>query len=110
MESVDQEFRLAKEHYAGMTEGEIGALAAEAYNLTKIAREALAAVIAKKGFKIQLSEAPPPEKPKGVGDSEDELDLTIICELKSEADAKRAKGILDEKGLASCLGPDDIAD
>src|SRR6266481_1570443 len=110
MESVDQEVRLAKEHYAGMIEGEIGALAAEAYNLTEIGREALAAVIAEKGFKIQLAEAPPPEEPKGVGDSEDELDLKIICQLKSEADAKRTKGILDAKFIASCLGPDDIAD
>jgi hypothetical protein len=110
MESVDQAFRLAKEHYVGMTEGEIGALAAEAHNLTEIGREALAAVIAEKGFKIQLSEAPPPAEPKGVGDSEDELDLEGICQLKSEADAKRAKEILDAKFIASCLGPDNIAD
>jgi len=110
MESVDQEVRLAKEHYARMTEGEIGALAAEAYNLTKIGREALAAVIAEKGFKIQLSEALPPEEPRGVGDSEDELNLKIVCQVKSEADARRAKGILDANFIASCLGPDDIAD
>jgi len=110
MESVDQEFRLLKEHYAGMTEGEIGALAAEAYNLTKIGREALAAVIAKKGFKIQLAEATPPEKPKGVGDSEDELDLTTIWQVNSEADARLAKGVLDANHIASCLGPDNIAD
>lgn len=109
MESVDQEFRLAKEHYAGMTEGEIGTLAAEAYNLTEIGREALAAVIAEKRFKIQLAEAPP-EEPKGVGDCEDELDLDTVCQVKSEADAKRAKGILDANFIASCLGPDNIAD
>jgi len=109
MESVDQEFRLAKKHYAGMTEGEIGALAAEAYNLTEIAREALTAVIAEKGFKIQLAEAPP-EEPKGVGDCEDELDLNTVCQVKSEADAKRAKGILDAHFIPSCLGPDNIAD
>jgi DNA-directed RNA polymerase subunit M/transcription elongation factor TFIIS len=29
--------------------------------------------------------------------------------LKSEADARRAKSILDAKFIASCLGPDDIA-
>src|SRR5258708_27880225 len=108
MESVDQEVRLAKEHYAGMTEGEIGALAAEAYNLTEISREALAAVIAEKGFKIQLSEAPPPEEPRGVGDSEDELDLMSIYHLNSDADARRAKGIPDAKSIAPSLSPDDI--
>jgi hypothetical protein len=110
MESVDQEFRLAKEHYAGMMEGEIGALAAEAYNLTEIGREALAAVIAEKGFKMQLAEAPPPEEPKGVGDCEEKLDLATVCQVKSEAAAKRAKGLLDLNRIASCLGPDDIAD
>jgi hypothetical protein len=110
MESIDLQFRLAKEHYAGMMEGEIGALAAEAYNLTKIGREALAAVIAEKGFQFQLAEAPPPEEPKGVGDCEDELDLTTVCQVKSEADAKRAKGILDANFIASCLGPDNLAD
>src|SRR5258708_1928591 len=110
MESVDQEVRLAKEHYAGMTEGEIGALAAEAYNLTEIGREALAAVIAEKGFKIQFSESPAPEEPRGVGDSEDKLDLTSICQVKSEADARRAQAILNAEFIASCLGPDGIAD
>lgn len=95
MESVDQEFRLAKEHYAGMTESEIGALAAEAYKLTEIGREALAAVIAEKGFKIRWLA---------------ELHLNTLCQVKSEADAKRAKGILDAKHIASCLGPDNIAD
>jgi DNA-directed RNA polymerase subunit M/transcription elongation factor TFIIS len=108
MESVDQ-VRL-REHYAGMTEDEIGALAAQAYNLTEIGREALAAVIAEKGFKIQLREAPAPEEPRGAGDSKDQLDLKSICQVKSEADARRAKGILHANSIASCLGPDDIAD
>lgn len=110
MESVDQQLRLAKEYYAGMMGGEIGTLAAEAYNLTDIGREALAAVIAEKGFKFQLAEAPAPEELKGVGDCEEELDLYTLCQLKSEADAKRAKGILDANFIASCLGPDNIAD
>jgi hypothetical protein len=110
MESVDQEFRRAKEHYAGMVEGEIGGLAAEAYNLTEIGRKALAAVIAEKGFEIQLAEAPAPEEPKGVGDSEDELDLTTIWQVNSEADARLAKGVLDANHIASCLGPDNIVD
>lgn len=113
MESVDQQFSRAKEHYAGMTEDEIGALAADAYDLTDIGRQALAAVIAEKGFKIQLAVAPSPEEreePEGDGDCEDELDLATVCEVKSEADARRAKGILDANFIASCLGPDNIAD
>jgi hypothetical protein len=93
-----------------MMEGELGALAAEAYNLTEIGREALAAVIAEKGFNVKLADAPPPEEPRGVGDCEDELDLETMCQVKSEADARRAKGILDANHIASCLGPDNIAD
>src|SRR5215469_12101853 len=58
MESLDRQFRLAKEHYAGMTEGEIGALADEAYDLTEIAREALAAVISERGLDLKLRTVP----------------------------------------------------
>ena len=65
MESVDQQFRQQKENYEHMTEGELCALAEEAYNLTKIAREALQAVILEKGYDVQLKMDPlaplPPE-------------------------------------------------
>ena len=54
MESVDQQFRQLKENYEHMTEGELAALAEEAYDLTEIAREALQAVITEKGLDLRL--------------------------------------------------------
>ena len=50
MESVDQQLWQLKENYARMTEGELGALAEDAYDLTTIAREALQAVISERGI------------------------------------------------------------
>lgn len=77
-----------------MIESEIDVLSAEAYNLTDIGREALSAV-AEKGFKIKWRRRLP-EEPKGVpiGDCEDELNLETLCQVKSEADARRTKGFL----------------
>src|SRR5262249_15074906 len=39
-----------------------------------------------------------------------EDDLVSVCTLKSEADAKLAKALLDANFIASCLGPDNIVD
>jgi predicted RNA-binding Zn-ribbon protein involved in translation (DUF1610 family) len=75
MESADQKFRQQKENYEHMSEGELCALAAEAYNLTEIAREALKAVLSEKGIVVRLwLEPPPPWKsrpPYGVEPNED---------------------------------------
>jgi DNA-directed RNA polymerase subunit RPC12/RpoP len=48
-----------KEKYEHMTEGEIDALAEEAYDLTEIAREALQAVIKEKVITVRLALKPP---------------------------------------------------
>jgi hypothetical protein len=65
MESVDQQLRRQKENYAHMTEGELCALAENAYDLTEIARDALQAVITEKGLDLRLKLDPiaplPPE-------------------------------------------------
>jgi len=106
METADD----LRETYNQMTEEELRRVAEDAFDLMPAAKEALQSVIAEKGFEIQLAEAPPREEPDGVGDSEDEFDLKTVCQVKSEADARRAKGILDAKFIASCLGPDNIAD
>ena len=60
MESVDQQFRQLKENYEHMTEGELCALAEEAYDLTEIAREALQAVILREAYTVRLKLDPPP--------------------------------------------------
>jgi hypothetical protein len=106
-----QQWRELRETYGQMTEEELCRVAEDAFELTQIAREALRSVIAEKGLKIRLAEAPPREEAEvPVGDSTDELDLTTLCQLKSEADARRAKAILNTKFIPSCLGPENIAD
>ncbi|HKD82204.1 MAG TPA: hypothetical protein VKH81_21105 [Candidatus Angelobacter sp.] len=65
MESVDEQFRQQKENYEHMTEGELYALAEEAYDLSEIAREALQAVIMEKNLDLQLKLDPlAPRRPE----------------------------------------------
>jgi hypothetical protein len=106
METADD----LRETYNQMSEEELRRVAEDAFDLMPVAKEALQSVIAEKGFKIQLAEAPPREEPHGVEDSEDQLDLTAIWQVNSEADARLAKGFLDANHIASCLGPDNVAD
>jgi len=106
METADD----LRQTYTQMTEEELRRVAEDAFDLMPVAKEALQSVIAARGLKIQLGEAPPREEPQNVGDSEEHRELKTICQLKSELDARRAKSILDAKFIASCLGPDNIAD
>src|ERR1700733_6612170 len=111
MESVDQQFRLAKEHYAGMTEGEIGALADVAYNLTEISREALAAVISERGMDLQLKTVPPaPSQVRGPCDTPDIDDSELVSYgwAMDEEELKRLKAWLTRVGTACFIGPDNV--
>jgi DNA-directed RNA polymerase subunit M/transcription elongation factor TFIIS len=111
MESVDQQFRLAKEHYAGMTDGEIGALADDAYNLTEVGREALAAVISERGMGLQLKTGPPaPSQVRGPCDTPDIEDSELVSygwAMDAEG-LKRLKGWLTWVGTACFIGPDNV--
>jgi hypothetical protein len=111
MESVDvqEQWHDLRETYSQMREEELRRVAEDAFDLTQIAREALQSVIAERGLKIQLAEAPPPPEPT-LSDAEAELDLVTVCQVKSDADARRAKSILDANFIASCLGPENVAD
>ncbi len=110
---LEQQWPELKETYSLMTEEELRRVADDSFDLMPIAKEALQAVIAEKGFKILLMEAPAPQEPQAIepetGESPED-DLVSICELKSEADAKKAKAILDASFIASCLGPENIVD
>jgi hypothetical protein len=111
MESVDQQLRLAKEHYAGMAEGELSALADDAYNLTEIGREALAAVISERGLEFELKTGPP--APSEVLGSCDRLDFDD-SELLSygwamdEEDLRKMKAWLTRAGTPCFIGPDNV--
>ena len=99
MESVDQQLRQQKENYEHMTEGELCALAEEAYDLTEIAREALQAVITEKGYNVRLKLEPaalsPAEPP--------EDDLMIFGWPRSAAAAGRIMKDLTAAGIPSFL-------
>jgi DNA-directed RNA polymerase subunit M/transcription elongation factor TFIIS len=104
MESVDQQFRQQKENYEHMTEGELCALAENAYELTEIAREALQAVISEKGITVRLRLKPPPPLR-----AEDE-DLVIFVRPKSAQAAGRIMRVLAAAGIPSFLSLDVRAD
>ena len=73
MESVDQQWQQLKKRYEQMTEGELAALAEEAYDLTEIARESLQNVITEKRLELRLK-----LHPLASVTAEDE-DLVIFC-------------------------------
>ena len=57
---VNQEWRRLQELYAGMAEEELQAVAADGYQLTDIATQALRAEISQRHLDIVLNETPPP--------------------------------------------------
>lgn len=106
MESVDQQLRQAKEHYARMTEGELCSLAEDAYDLTEIGREALQAVITERGFTIRLKLEPP--APPSAEPPED--DLIILGRTQSAEVAGHKMKILAEAGIPAILSLEIRAD
>jgi hypothetical protein len=99
MKSVDEQLRQAKEHYARMTEGELCALAEDAYDLTEIGRQALQAVITERGFTIRLKLEPP--LPSSAEPPEDHL--VILGQTQSAEVAGRKMKILAEAGIPVLL-------
>ena len=103
MESVDQQFRQLKENYEHMTEGQLYALAEKAYDLTEIAREALQAVIAEKGFMVRLNLDPLAPVP-----AEDDEGLVNFQWPDNADHAWRWMKCLTSAGIPSFLGPDNV--
>ena len=106
MESVDQQLRQQKENYEHMTEGELCALAEDAYDLTEIARDALQAVITERGFTVRLKLEPP--TPPSVEPPDD--DLVIFGWPKSAEEAGRTMKTLAAAGIPSFLSLEVRAD
>jgi DNA-directed RNA polymerase subunit M/transcription elongation factor TFIIS len=93
MESVDQQWQQLKKRYEQMTEGELAALAEEAYDLTEIAREALQNVITEKGLDLRLK-----LHPLASVTAEGE-DLVVFCRPGSYEEIRRIKKILSADGI-----------
>jgi hypothetical protein len=90
MESIEQ-FRQLKENYEHMTEGELCAVAENAYDLTHIARQALQAVIKEKVITVRLALKPPLLR--------DEDDLVIFRWPRSYEEIRYTIKILAAAGI-----------
>lgn len=106
MERVYQQFRQLKEHYEHMTGDQLCAVAENAYDLTEIARQALQAVIAERGFDVRLKLEPPARPP--AESPEDDEGLINFSWPDNVEDAWRWMSLLSAAGIPSFLGPDNV--
>src|SRR5579864_1818427 len=110
-----QQWQELKETYSSMSEDELCQVAGDACDLVPLAREVLQAVIKERGLDIQLASDSPAKIAENGDESEsnqsDEGDqLVSVRTLHSREEAELAKSILDANFIASCMGPDEIAD
>ncbi len=123
-----EERRRLAEFYAGQLDGELEKVAAEAYELTELAREALRAELARRGLSPGFVEQrpvivreepppkpgdpPPPDPPKeefSAADGELELrDMVTLRQFRDLPEALLAKGSLDSAGIESVLVDDNV--
>jgi DNA-directed RNA polymerase subunit M/transcription elongation factor TFIIS len=109
------EWRQLSETYAAMTDGELQAVADEAYELTDIARQALQAEISRRGLPFELrQEAQTDEDPaparEGHAISPAEMDLVELRRVWDMDEAADIKQRLDAGSVPSYLGPDLVDD
>jgi DNA-directed RNA polymerase subunit M/transcription elongation factor TFIIS len=115
MESLDQQeqWHQFTDTYRQMAEEELCRVAADAFDLIPLAREALQAVISERGLNTQLASAPQPAPEiSDYQDDTEDLAHRLVCVRKvcSESEAKELKALLDANFIASCLGPENIVD
>jgi DNA-directed RNA polymerase subunit M/transcription elongation factor TFIIS len=108
MKSVDQQWQQLKENYTHMTEGELCALAEDAYDLTEIAREALQAVLSQRGIAVRLKLEPTPSGSPHAEPPEE--DLVVFSWPWSAEDAGRTMETLAAAGIPSFLSLEVRAD
>ena len=98
--------------YAHLTDEELQAVADAGYELTEVAKPALQAEILGRGLHIQLRDAPtPPPFPDGGNEFDpSDLDLVVAHRVWDLSEARQVKGILDEAGIPSYLGPHNLED
>ncbi len=112
MDDLDpiEESRRLQERYARLSDDELEAVADEGYDLADLARQALQAEIRARGLHIQLRSAPAPSESDPVTNDFDpsDLDLVVVNRVWDLAEARQIKGILDDAGIPSYLGPDNV--
>ena len=113
MQSIDEEWRRLTDLYSTMSEGELEKLANEAYELTDMARDVLRGEISRRGLRFQLLDQPAqPEiaQPEQLAQDFDPADLELIGfgRVYDLADARQTKSILDQAGIPSYFGSDNL--
>ena len=98
MESFEQ----LRQTYADMTEDELAAVAADAYDLTEMAQQVLRAEISGRGLKIELKSTPPPPP------VEDASRLTVITTVWNQDEARKMQNLLSAGGILSFFGHDNV--
>jgi hypothetical protein len=124
----DQERRRLTEFYAGQLDGELEKVAAQAYELTELAREVLRAEVSRRGLDVIFVEQPPTITPKQLeakpGDpppaqpakeepepEDDHFELRTLITLRQFRDlpeALLAKSCLNSAGIECMLLDDNL--
>jgi hypothetical protein len=104
------EWRQLQEWYAHLTDNQLQAVADEGYELTDVAKQALQAEILGRGLHIQLKDSPPP--PRFCHETNDfdpsDLDLVVVQRVWDVSEARQVKGTLDNAGIPSYLGANNL--
>ncbi|MGZ4816054.1 MAG: hypothetical protein ACXVZV_11635 [Terriglobales bacterium] len=112
-----QEWQRLQEVYSQMSDDELQAVADDGYGLTDTAKQVLTAEIKARGLDIELQESAPKSEEQVSAEEEPmddaefdpaEFELVSAHTSWDEADARTAKGILDEAGIPSYFGADNF--
>jgi DNA-directed RNA polymerase subunit M/transcription elongation factor TFIIS len=112
-----QEWQRLQEVYSQMSEDELQAVATDSYGLTDMARQVLTAEIKTRRLDIHLQETAPESEEEVAAEEEtsDEqkfdptnFELVTACTCWDQEEARTAKGILDDAGIPSYFGPQNL--
>jgi len=112
---ANREWRRLSEAYAAMNEGELQAVADDAYELTDIAKQVLQAEISRRGLAIELQKETrtpedPDPPPEDATVNPADLDLVELFRVWDMDEATQVKERLHAAGVPSYLGPDLVDD
>jgi hypothetical protein len=112
MEMADrvEEWQRLRASYGSKTDEELEAMADESYELTGLAQQVFKGEIARRGLPFQLKELSegPGFNPEPSEFDPSELELVVVRRVWHLTEARQVKGILDDAGVPSFLGPDNL--
>jgi DNA-directed RNA polymerase subunit M/transcription elongation factor TFIIS len=120
MDNFAGEMQRLQERYASLTGEELEAVAADANDLTDVARMALQSELLRRGMNIPLPTAPiqtaDASAKQDLADNDladndlADNDLAIVHRSWDQEDARNVMGILRDAGIPCFLGPDNLDD